>query len=207
VGLSISVGRLAWCIAEGCEEEEIEHARDDIREINRILAENDLPAHVEPEKLPPFRDRCRGVGLPYTMIHHLRRAVAYARQAPKEFVPPMKGDPTRDPRIDRELSVLMDSHLICHSDGDGFYVPIDFEEPLYYDGGVLGSCQAAVRELVLVAPLLRIRLRKGKLSDAGAEEINDDPKSHPLKTERYVWLKLFERFRYSIEAGAVVTFG
>lgn len=207
MGLSISVGRLAWCIAEGCSEEEIEDARDDIREINRILAANKLPAHVEPETLPPFKDRCRGVGLPYTMIHHLRRAVAYARQAPDEFVPPMAGDPTSDDRVDRELSVMFDSHLICHSDGDGFYVPIDFPEPLYYDGGVLGSCQAAMRELVLVAPLLGIRLRKGKLSDAGAEEINKTPDDHPVRRERYVWLKLFERFRFSIEAGAVVTFG
>ena len=40
-----------------------------------------------------------------------------------------------------------------------------------------------------------------------AEEINDDPEDHPLRTERYVWLKFFERFRFSIEAGAVVTFG
>lgn len=207
MGLSVSVGRLAWCIAEGCEEDEIEDARNDIREINRILAANGLPAHIEPQTLPPFRDRCRGVGLPYSMIHYLRRAVAYARQAPKEFTPNMPGDPTRDPRVEDELCVFFDSHLICHSDGGGFYVPIDFPEPLYSDSDTLGSCQAAMRELVLVAPLLGIKLRKGKLSDAGAEEINDDTEDHPLRTERYVWLKLFERFRFSIEAGAVVTFG
>jgi hypothetical protein len=211
MGLSISVGNLAWCIAEGLEEE-TEIARADIHEINRVLADNKLPAHVEPETLPPFHDRCRGVGLPYSMIHHLRRAVAYARQAPKEFVPPIKGDPTQDPRVDRELSVFFDSHLICHSDGDGFYVPIDFPEPLYdLDAkpgiGTVGSSQAAMRELVLVAPLLGIQLENGALSDEMAEEINDDPSDHPLRTERYVWLKLFERFRFSIETGAAVTFG
>lgn len=206
MGLSVSVGRLAWCIAKGCSDEEIEDARNDIREINRVLAANGLPAHVEPETLPPFRDRCTGVGLPYSMIHYLRRAVAYARQAPKEFAPNLPGDPTLDPRVDRELSVLMDSHLICHSDGDGFYVPIDFPEPLYSDNGVLGSSQAAMRELVLVAPLLGIRLKKGRLPDAVADELNTD-RDNPLRTERYVWFKLFERFRFSIEAGAVVTFG
>lgn len=205
MGLSVSVGHLAWCITESNDDEQIEQARADIREINRVLAENGLPEHIEPETLPPFRDRCTGAGLPYTMIHYLRRAIAYARQKPAAFTPDPDGDPTRDPLVDRELSVLMDCHLICHSDGDGFYVPIDFPEPLYYEGGILGSSQAAMRELVQVAPLLGIRLRKGKLSDAVADEINAD-RDTPLRAERYVWLKLFERFRHSIETGAVVTF-
>jgi hypothetical protein len=206
MGLSVSVGQLAWCLAEGGDEEEIEYARRNVREVNRVLAENKLPPHVEPETLPPFNDRCRGVGLPYSMIHYLRRAVAYARRAPEEFVPPMPGDPTEDPRVDDELTIHFDSHLICHSDGDGFYVPIDFPEPLYYDGGILDSSQGAMRELVQVAPLLGITLVDGHLTDQMADVLNADGDG-PLRTERYVWFKLFERFRQSLEAGALVTFG
>lgn len=200
MGLSVSVGQLAWCLAEGCDEEEIEYARRNIREVNRVLAENGLPPHVEPEALPPFRDRCRGVGLPYSMIHSLRRAVAYARRAPEEFAPPMTGDPTRDPRVEDELTIYFDSHLICHSDADGFYVPIDFPEPLYYDGGILGSSQGAMRELVQVAPLLGIDLVDGHLTDQMADVLNDDSDG-PLEAERYVWFQFFERFRRSVEQG------
>lgn len=207
MGLSISVGHLAWCIAEG-EDEQLESVRDDVREINRVLAANDLPPHVEPEALPPFHNRSRGAGLPYTMIHYLRRAVAYARHAPDKFTP-STGDPTEDPLVEDELCVHMDSHLICHSDGDGFYVPIDFPEPLYDDAepgiGTLGSSHAAMRELVLVALLLGIRLDGNELPDAVADEINAE-RDGPLRAERYVWLKLFERFRQSIEQKAAVWF-
>jgi hypothetical protein len=211
MGLSISVGQLAWSLAEGYEEE-TEYARRDVQEINRVLVANGLPAHVEPETLPPFRNRCKGVGLPYSMIHYLRRACAFARQAPDEFTPaPAGSNPARDPRVDRELSVMFDSHLICHSDCDGFYVPLDFPEPLYDStddlaGGILGSSYGAMEELVLVAPVLGIRLVKGILPDAVADEINNE-RDGPLNTERYVWLKLFEKFRQSIEQKAVVTFG
>jgi hypothetical protein len=212
MGLSVSVGSLAWSLAQGLEKETV-FARRDIREINRVLGAHGLPAHVEPQTLPPLNNRSRGVGLPYAMIHHLRRAVAFARQAPNEFTPLAKGaDPARDPRVELELCGMFDSHLICHSDGGGFYVPTDFPDPLFDDhpdssiAGVLGSSQRALRELVLVAPLLGIPLTDGVLSDAAADEINDEPDG-PLHAERYVWLKLFEAFRLSVEHGAVVTFG
>jgi hypothetical protein len=212
MGLSVSVGLLAWSLAEG-EHEQAERVRRDVREINRLLAANGLPAHVEPETLPPFKDRCRGVGMPYDMIHHLRRAVAYARQAPAAFTPlPAGADPTRDPRVESELYGRFDSHLICHSDCDEFYVPIDFPDPLYDDqtagpiAGVLGSSQGAMRELLLVAPLLGIRLNGPALPDERAEEINGAGVG-PLYVERYVWLKLFEAVRLSIELGSVVAFG
>jgi hypothetical protein len=208
MGLSVSVGQLAWSLAQGYEEETAA-ARADVREVNRILAEHGLPPHVEPEVLPPFHDRCAGVGMPYSMLHYLRRAIAYARQAPDEFAPATDANPARDPRVEDELFSYFDSHLICHSDCGGFYVPIDFPEPLYGEHDTLGSCQAAMRELVLVAPLLGIRLNAdGTLSDAEAEAINkSDRDGQPLRTERYVWLKLFERFRHSIATGALVTFG
>ena len=66
MGLSFSVGHLAWCAAEGHPDEELEFARGDIREIKRVLAADGLPPHVEPETLPPFNDRCRLRGMPYS---------------------------------------------------------------------------------------------------------------------------------------------
>jgi hypothetical protein len=214
MGLGITVGQLAWCIANDYHEE-AELAREDIAEINRVLAAHGLPPHVEPETLPAFQDRSAvWAGFPYSWLHYLRRAVAFARQAPKKFRPVAKGeDPAADPLVDRELSVLMDSHLICHSDGDGFYVPIDFPEPLYDARetgsiGALESSQQALKELLQVAPLLKIALKKGVLSDREAERIaTEGEKDHPLWIERHAWLRLFERFRASVAHNAVVTFG
>jgi hypothetical protein len=212
MGLSVSVGVLAWCIREGYAEE-AEGYREDFRGINHVLAAHGLPPHIEPEELPPFEDLARFVGMPYSWLHYLRRAIAYARQAPDEFRPVAEGeDPSQDPRVDHELSVSLDSHLICHSDCEGYYIPIDFPEPLYDDydsvaGGILGSSHQAMRELIQVAPLLGIRLRDGQLDDRATDEINEEDYDRPYAIERKVWLLLFERLRISIEYRTAVVFG
>ncbi len=73
-------------------------------------------------------------------------------------------------------------------------------------GGILGSTQGAMRELVQVAPLLGIRLRNGKLSDRDAETINNDKKDTPFTIERYVWLNFYEKARLSIEYNTAIVF-
>src|SRR5581483_8744033 len=119
-------------------------------------------------------------------------------------------DPAEDLRIDREYSIG-NCHLICHSDCEGYYIPLDFPEPLYDDrdgsriGGMLGSSQQALRELIQVAPLLGIRLDDGFPPDAVWDEINNE-EDGPLYIERQVWLQLFEQFSHSIEHGAAVEF-
>ncbi len=208
MSLDLSVGTLAWCLANG-EKEGADWTRRDMREINRLLTVSGMPGHVEPQTLPKLRDRCRLHGMPYTWIHYLRRAIAYARQSPADFRPLGEGQDPDDPRLDREID-LFQSHLICRSDFDGYYVPINFWDPLLGEtdvlvGGVLGSCQAGMRELVQVAPLLNIHLRNSKLSNAMAKEIADED-GGPLRIERQVWLQLYEAFRLSIEHGAAVKF-
>jgi len=108
----------------------------------------------------------------------------------------------------------MNSHFICHSGCEGFYVPIDFPEPLYDDldgdlpGGILGSSQQALKEIMLAAPLLGIPLRGKKLSDKAAKDIANEPDgSHPYWIERKVWLTMFEAFRHSVEYKCAVIFG
>src|SRR5215470_3069243 len=129
MSLAIEVGPLAWCLAND-ELEGAEWTRQNVREINRVLADNKLPAHVEPETLPALDNRCRLRGMPYSWLHYLRRAYAYARQAPAKFTPLAEGaDTSDDARLDREESLLR-SHLVCHSDSDGYYVPVDFPKPL-----------------------------------------------------------------------------
>ncbi len=153
------------------------------------------------------------LGFPYSWLHYLRRAIAYARQAPTEFSPlPQGQEASADDRIDRELSVFMDSHLICHSDCEGYYVPIDFPEPLYDDGdelvgGILGSSQRALAEVILAAPLLGIELEDGKPMKTDVETIQEEDDTHPLWIERKVWLAMYEKFRLSIEHKTAVVFG
>jgi hypothetical protein len=225
MGLSISVGALAFCLehdAEGAD-----WLRKDFKEVNRVLAAHGLPPHVEPESLPPTpsqpeltfdRGLRRGMwlsGMPYSWLHYLRRAVAFARQAPGEFHPVPDGeDPSRDERIDRELSVLMDSHVICHSDCEGFYVPIDFPEPLYDDrddgvtGGIIGSSQRALQELLQAAPLLGIPTQDGVLTNEDAMAIIQEKEgSHPLWIERHAWLYFFDRLRESLALRSAIVFG
>jgi hypothetical protein len=212
MSLAISLGVLA-CGPEA-DPEGIEWLREDFRHINRVLAANGLPLHEEPESLPRIPYRGQLLGFPYSWLHYLRRAVAFARQAPDQFCPVAEDeDPADDMRIDRELSSIGNSHLICHSDCEGFYVPIDFPRPLYDDedeltGGILGSSQRALQEVIQAAPLLDIPLVAGKLSNKAARTIvKEADESHPYWLERKVWLTMFEAFRHSVEYRYAVVFG
>lgn len=108
----------------------------------------------------------------------------------------------------------MDCHLICHSDSEGFYVPIDFPEPLYDEeegripgGGILGSSQRALQETIQAAPLIGIPLEDGHLSDEAAKCIAEEAdQSHPYWIERQVWLTMYESFRQSVEYKCAVIF-
>jgi len=170
-----------------------------------------LPLHHEPEQVPKLPYRGHLIGMGYSGLHYLRRAVAFARQAPEEFCPLPEGeDVTSDLRVDEELFVRMDSHLICHSDCEGFYVPIDFPIPVYNDdlpGGCLGSSQRALAEILLAAPLLGIPLEGEKLADeVAASIVQETEDSHPYAIERQVWFTLHECLRHSIEYKCAVVF-
>jgi hypothetical protein len=225
MGLAISVGTLAFALHH--DPEAAQWLREGFGEVNRVLDAHGLPRHAEPESFPDTVDRPglswdrgmrRGLwlsGMPYSWLHYLRRAVAFARQTPGEFRPlGERDDPTADERLDYELSVVMDSHVICHSDCEGFYVPIDFPEPLYDDrddgipGGILGSSQRALAELVLTAPLLGIVLRDGELHDRDAIALGEEAEgSHRYWIERYARLYFSERLRQSIAWRSAVVFG
>ena len=213
MGLAIAVGLAA--LGPAATREDREWALADLEQINRVLIAHDLPPHHEPASLPGIPDRGQSDSLPYSWLHYLRRAVAYARQAPGKFGPaPDDYDPATDDRIEHELSVRMDSHLICHSDADGFYVPIDFPEPLYdaddedaLPGGVLGSSPRALEELIVVAPLLGIELvDEGLTADQARLITTDSANATPYHRERAAWLALFEALNQSIEHQCLVVF-
>lgn len=208
MGLAVSVGVLA---CDDPDPEGIQWLRRDSERVNRVLAANGLPSHVEPECLPDFPYRGQVPSFPYVWVGYLWRAVAYARQAPQQFRPLADGEnPVTDPKVDTELFVSLNSHLICHSPTEGYYVPINFPDPLYDDGlpgGVLGSSQRVLQELVQTAPMLGIPLVDGNLSDDAAKSITNEAHDSPYWIERQVWFTMFEAFRHSIEYKCAVVFG
>jgi hypothetical protein len=216
MGLAVSVGQLAFLRIY--DPDEVEAFKEDLRGVNRVLASNGLPMHTEPESLPDIEDRVAIGAIPYGCLQHVRRAVAYAMRPSKRFRPLREGqDPSADPVYDAVL-FSFESHLVCHSDCQGFYIPIDFPEPLYDElrdddpdvliGGILGSSQGGLRELVLAAPLLDIPLKDGRLSDKDAWAICGHTEgAHPHWVARQAWLYIFERLRQSVEFGTAAVFG
>lgn len=219
MGLSISVGLLAQL--KNWDEEGFEYLQRTLASLNQLLVKKGLEAHEEPESFEtPPRSRNRLVGNSYSWIHLLRRAFAFARQEPEAFGPlenpdPYLKDPISDPRIDRELTMYMDSHLVCHSDSQGFYVPRAFEYPIYdskeirIPGGIVGSSFKLREELIRVAPLIDVPLSgEGELSDETAEVLNAEairPETR-FHIERQSWFSLYEAARLSIRHQSVIVF-
>lgn len=214
MSLAISVGVLAS--GPDADPAVVESDREAFGHVNRVLAENDLPPHDEPEVLPGFPYRGHVISFPYEWFFHLQRAVAYARHAPGEFCPVKEGEnPVKDKRVQDEWNTYIDSHVVCHSYSEGFYVPIAFEYPLAdsrrengLPGFLLGSSVRALAELRRTAPLLGIPLQEGNLSDDDARILAKEPDgAHPYWIERKAWFSFFEACRYSVEHKCAVMFG
>lgn len=219
MGLSVTVGLLAQL--KNFDEEGADYLRGTLAVLNKLLVKEKLEPHTEPEMFgTPPRSRNRLIGNSYSWVHYLRRAFAYARQEPEAFGPLERPDaylenPIGDPRIDRELTMYMDSHLVCHSDSQGYYVPQDFKYPIYdskdarVPGGIVGSSFMLQRELIRVAPLIGIPLTAdGDLADETVEVLNDEsirPETR-FYAERQSWFTLFEAACLSIRHQSLVVF-
>lgn len=211
MGLGIIVGILPDLNV--ADEEGAEHVREYFRGVNEVLVAHGLPAHAEPERLPPLDCRCGVLGFPYSFLHYLRRAYAHRVLDPTWVAAPLPDGEraSTDPVID-EVSLDMTSHLLCHSDAEGFYLPIDFADVLFDEtervpGGMIGSSYRVRDELTVVAPALGIELSNGALSDDVAEAINRDVENQSgIWIERLVWLALYEAARLSIEHRSAICF-
>ena len=214
MSLEIEVGALASC--DSAEDPDtLEYLTRDFELINRALRDAGVALHVEPRVLPELEWRSTYTGFPYSYIHYLRRVVAHALQDADWRATPLapEEDPTEDPLLLRELESLR-SHVICHSDVDGYYVPVDFASPIVRDdenthvGLVLGSSQRVLHELGRAAPALGIELQDGRLSDKEAARIAaEGDESRPLFIEKIVWLTLYEAARLSVEHRTAIRFG
>ena len=121
--------------------------------LNEALARRGLPLHHEPEE--PVALSLSGIlaNMPYATFDALGRALI-AHRSPK----------VADRFTYAESVVIgLESHLVCHANNAGFYLPIDFERPLHatFDeahlpGGLVGSSQRLLAELLEIAPALKV---------------------------------------------------
>ncbi|WP_067814275.1 hypothetical protein [Nocardia inohanensis] len=213
MGLSVGTHNYAYNLANDDDPEYREEMRADLRALNALLAAEGLPAHEEPESYGAATSREEINGVPYGFVHYLRRAYARAVEYPDQPLTPVaEGEqPTDDPVLDT-VACMFESHLICHSDCEGYYVPIDFGAVLYpqdedaIPGGMVGSSQGLLRELVEVAPYIGITLDDGELSDTEAARLADYSDLHPFYRERETWFLLYESARVSIANNTLITF-
>jgi hypothetical protein len=211
MGLGVGVGLLADLNVH--DTEGAAWLRESLNRVNGVLEKHGLPPHIEPETLPELNDRACIAGYPYSFLHHLRRFAAHAAQKPNWTPNPFSqsDNPAYDPVVANEFSKAR-GHLLCHSDCDGYYFPIDFAEPLFADGarvegGMLGSSYGLMRELVALAPFLGIKLSGGTLEDAEANRINGIIQAQgTFWIELAVWISLFEAARLSIEYRTAICF-
>ena len=211
MSLSVEVGMLADLLES--DEDGVEWLRAEFRSVNEVLGEHRLPCLNEPEEMPPIHNRSVLYSFPCRDLHYLRRFAGYVAEYPGWIAKPFSEscDPTDDPILQKHSQNLV-SHLICHSDCEGFYFPIQFklaimDEKNRITGGVLGSSYALLSELQPVGSALGIRLENGVLSDAEVDKILHDVEVEaPLSVEKGVWLTLFEAARLSIEYKTAICF-
>jgi hypothetical protein len=207
MGLAVSVGNP--CI--GYDEEGEEHYRRQFAGLAAALAAEGH-AWTPPAGPPPHgQARPHVSSFPYSCLHHLRRAYALKVEG-QPVTPVLDGDLKSADQFVEDASLMFDSHLLCHSDSAGFYVPVPLAEPLFADaeagvagGGMIGSSQGLLDELRRIAPEIGVHLEAdGSLSDAEAGRLGAG--TDPFGTEQMVWLTLHEACRVSVASGHPVVF-
>ncbi|MCG6499275.1 hypothetical protein [Kitasatospora sp. A2-31] len=205
MGLSVSVGFLHDQIRN--DPEGYEYHRDAFARLGRALEAEGI-AWREPEVTDPPPAAAFSGGFPYGYLTQLRRILVLTILG--EAVRPaaaVGGDEfLRDcEKIDDETSMLS-SHLLCHADNAGYYVPVDFVDPLFLPAqaqvagaGMVGSSQRLLAELASIAPSIGI-------DPEAAAEPCEDPAGTPFESERFAWRQLHQACVASIAEGHAVVF-
>ncbi|MBC7808883.1 MAG: hypothetical protein H7145_22345 [Akkermansiaceae bacterium] len=209
MGLSVTVGMLA-----DLEQNDAESAawfRGELAKVNRVLEANGTAAFAEPGTLARELRLNAADSYPYSFLHYLRRAYAFQREG-LPLTPAGDRISKADDNAIEDAGSGFDSHLLMHSDAEGFYVPVDFDEPIFSDdvpGAMLGSSQGLLRELVKVAPFLGIELTAtGELTDTVRQKLldADTNETPPYYREYVVWHSLYEAARLSIAHQTMIVF-
>jgi hypothetical protein len=202
MGLAISVGIEREFL--GYDEEAIAYYRSQFRALSAELAKHDIlwsePALDATPGVPPNRSPD---GFGYSTIHYLRRASALQRRGDEVTPVPPGEQPDSEPASEETYD--LSSHLICHADDSGYYIPVNFADPLFLELGDVCSSNRLLSELTACASAIGILLDKdGTLSDAEAARVA--AYEGPYSNEWMAWLALYEAARISIATGHALVF-
>ncbi|MFD8708059.1 hypothetical protein ACFV1W_36690 [Kitasatospora sp. NPDC059648] len=191
MGLSISVGLLGT-----------PELRDDAEVLHRALGAEGV-VWREPVAAPGGPAEVFSAGFPYSYLAGLRRVYVLHRLG--EPVTGARGVSREQYEADLELvddeTVMFDSHLLCHADHAGYYVPAEsaFEDPLFLPeeadvpgAGMVGSSGALLAELQGFAAAIGIRpAADGSLDPAESRRLEALPGDDPFEPEVFAWHQLF----------------
>ncbi|MDO6675026.1 hypothetical protein Q4517_05640 [Tenacibaculum sp. 1_MG-2023] len=209
MGLYVTSGALASF--KEIDEEAFEHYTSVFKNINKLLELDGITPYKEPEELES--KPLEVGGFPYEYIHHLRRFYAYCAEYEDWIPTPFSPDayPSEDSLVEDHTSLLT-CHLLCHSDSDGFYVPVKFVDIVFatddipVQGTIIGSSYSLLNELKYIANKLNIQLdEEGKIVNINEvnKSINEE---NDFWREKLVWCKLFEVANHSIRNKAAIIF-
>ncbi|MDX3435655.1 hypothetical protein [Streptomyces stelliscabiei] len=213
MGLSITVGTLNGLARS--DPEGWEYHRRAFATLDRALAGEGIDWR-EPDT-DPDGDVFYAGGFPYSYLSHLRRAFVLRLRG--ETVTPARtvddSQYARDQEKVQDELCMFSSHLLCHADNGGYYVPVDMSEPLFLPEeadvagyGMVGSSQRLQSELVQLAPGIDIHPEDdGTLSPAEQTRLADTPHTDPFELEKFAWAHLYAACRASVTSGHAIVFG
>lgn len=223
MGLALEVGIVADL--EQADPEGAAFTRNELDIVNRALAAAGLKTHREPTSGPGLPWSANMAG--YNTLHHLRRIAAHLWAGETKLPEPVDDpvDPllkecyrTGHPPAPKGLFGLLKrrgrpfSHLINHSDAEGYYVPIDFPNPvpvIERDNHV-GSSIRLLKELDTLAEALQLpawaRPDDGRIQALIAERPAEGEPWQRHYEATYALVMLREAARQSIKTGAAIAF-
>jgi hypothetical protein len=225
MGLTVSVG-LGTVLREEGDDEFLERLERHLEVINELLESFGLPPHRE----PPDLDAGQTLSLAmygYSGLHYLRRLAAHLALE-EELPPPGDEEAAQDPVLQEYYQFFDESfaegkaagipfqHLIIHSDADGYYLPVEFDDVLVADpsleipGDAVGSSHRLLAECLELARRLELPDDLDVESEAvsAALETQGEGESgwRRYAVESYTCLALIKACRASVATGAAVVF-
>ena len=210
MGLEITVGNPAM----GDDEGELYHHRRFVRLAQALDNSGHTGWTAPPAPAAPWGlARPHTAGFSYSYLNRLQRVYALHVEGLPVTPVTTASDLDDAQAAIEDATSLLSSHLLCHSDSAGYYVPVPLGDPVFLPeeaevagAGMVGSSNDLLRELIRIAPLIGVRLeRDGTLSDAEAERVHRDS-GDPYEVEQTVWLALHESCLVSIATGQPIVY-
>ncbi|MFJ1704761.1 hypothetical protein [Kitasatospora sp. NPDC088346] len=211
MGISLSVGILHS--VAGSDREGLRYHREAFTRLHEALAAQGIDWR-EPEPAESADAPRHYAGFPARHLTHLRRSYVLHRWE-EPVTPALTCDPAqyaRDLRWIEDETSMLSSHLLCHSDTAGYYLPVDLDDPLFLPagagvdgGGIVGSSRRLLAELRSFAPAIGVRLDPdGTLGAEESARLAAHSPDDPFQAEAFAWLHLHLACRASLASGHAV---